>query len=597
MYNKHNYCQSEGHIIMKYIFLLLVTFNASSKNFFDAWSDWNASNRAAIVQVFIPQKTVSENDSFDESAFPQDPKRLTFNDYIGGVPKELEIVKDTYTKGKNSKFKKPKGILLEGLPGTGKTYVVKCLAGELNATIIEVNAADLMDMWVGSGPSKIKQYFEQARATATPGKPTIIFFDEFDSIGSRAGKDEFNSAVTEEKKKTINALLAQMDGFNKDDNIVVIAATNRADDIDDAFKRPGRFDYICKVELPDGQKRLEILNYYITLYACTLDTGVDMAWVADQADGFNCADLRQIVVDAQANAVFREAAMLNQEDFVKATKKRFEATGMAKTNRSRLKTEAEKVTFNNIVGGVPQVIEDLKKHLEDDEYFKALGIKPPSGILFVGPPGTGKTLLAKAIAGEVDAAFFAASASSFIQIFVGTGPKAVRELFDQARVAVQNGHAKKAIIFIDEIDSIGSRSSHTGNSGEDNKTINELLVQMDGFDKDGSILVIGATNRAELLDEALLRPGRFDFIVDIPLPDLQKRADILIHYLTNFPRELNNDIDIVKLAQQTKGFNCAELADVVNKALLNAAHAKRKIVMMNDLELAYKEIAEKKKRF
>lgn len=253
------------------------------------------------------------------------------------------------------------------------------------------------------------------------------------------------------------------------------------------------------------------------------------------------------------------------------------------------------VTFKDIIGGVPQEVLDLKAFLSDDPAFKAVGAERPRGILLVGPPGCGKTLLAQAIAGELDAFFFPASASSFVEIFVGNGPRHVRELFDDAARAIRNEPGKKAIIFIDEIDAIGSRNSYVRDGGEEARTVNELLVQMDGFDKHTNIIVIAATNNAQSLDKALLRPGRFDSIITIRLPDVNKRLKLLEHYCGK--RTLDETIDLKAFAQKTEGFNCAEIKDLVNKAAINAARKKSSCIMHEDFEDAYQELKKLKKLY
>lgn len=260
--------------------------------------------------------------------------------------------------------------------------------------------------------------------------------------------------------------------------------------------------------------------------------------------------------------------------------------------------QPKKIRFKDIAGGVPQEILELKEFLEgSNEIYKSLGIDKPKGYLLAGPTGTGKTLLAKAVAGEIDAEFFSASASSFVELFVGNGPKRVRELFENAKLATSEG--RKAIIFIDEIDSIGTRtdSFFGGGNTEYNNTINELLVQMDGFSSDSNIIVIAATNKPEALDSALKRPGRFDCIINVPLPDIKKREAILNHYLFDRPRNIDSEINIVEYAQKTEGFNCAELKDLVNKALINAVRNKRKILIKEDLETVYQELKKIKRAY
>lgn len=254
----------------------------------------------------------------------------------------------------------------------------------------------------------------------------------------------------------------------------------------------------------------------------------------------------------------------------------------------------KKLTFKDIIGGVPQEILDLKAFLNNDESFKALGAEKPKGILLVGPPGTGKTMLARAVAGELNAEFFATSASSFIEIYVGTGPRKIREIFENASYFTNKKKGNKAIIFIDEIDALGKRNTGEirGGDSERNNTINELLVQLDGFNKNSNIIVMAATNIPDSLDQALLRPGRFDYIVNIPLPDFKKRCALLTYYLSKNNRKIDPNINIEDFARKTESFNCAEINDLVNKAAIHAVRNKQKNLLLQNLESAYNEIKE-----
>lgn len=564
----------------------------TASNLFEQWSAWNQENRNAVISLFIRKEAASTKNPVN-----QEPSIPTFKSYIGGVPQEFEILRDSLVN-EHSAFIRPHGILLEGLPGTGKTYLVKCLAGELGTTIIEISAANLMDMYVGSGPAKIKAEFARARNIAKrTGKPVIVFFDEFDSIGKRIFDDR-NSAVADEINKTVNALLAEIDGFNSDDNIIVIAATNKADYIDEAFKRPGRFDYIIRVLLPDAEKRQQILTFYKDFYKISFADDVNLDELSDLTEGFNCADLHQVIKTIYNKMVIAGTSEARHQDLIDIVYAQRKVKGLDSIQLSKIKkNETSRAGFADVVGGVPQEIEDLKAFLQNDASFAAVGAEKPKGILLQGPPGTGKTLLARALANEIDAAFFAASASSFIEVYVGTGPKAVRELFEQARAVIRDGKVKQAIIFIDEIDSIGSRSGGAGNSPEYQKTINELLVQMDGFHQDEHITVIGATNRADMLDSALLRPGRFDWIVTLDLPDLKKRAAIIHHYLYNKPRSVAPTINIVDIAKKTEGFNCAELKDLINRSAIVAVRHNKMVLGIDDIDQALKDILMIKKQY
>lgn len=252
----------------------------------------------------------------------------------------------------------------------------------------------------------------------------------------------------------------------------------------------------------------------------------------------------------------------------------------------------KKITFQDIIGGVPSEIKDLKEFISDSQYYKDAGAIMPKGYLFYGPPGTGKTLLARAVAGEVNAAFFSLSGSSFTSKYAGEGVELVNEAFEEAEEAIDSGEFDKAIIFIDELDSIGKRSSEdSGVSKDNNRTINALLVKMDGINSNKNIIVIGATNNPDLIDEALKRAGRFEFHIEIKLPDMQKREALLRHYASShYNRTTANDVDFTLLSKETKGFNCADIASLVNRAAIYVARQKQRIITKEAFMVALEQI-------
>ncbi|MEO6121901.1 MAG: AAA family ATPase [Acidimicrobiales bacterium] len=461
----------------------------------------------------------------------------------------------------------PKGILLFGPPGCGKTLMARALAGEAGASFFSISGSDFMERFVGVGAARVRDLFEKAREST----PALIFIDELDSIG-RSRIMGGNVAVNTEQEQSLNQILAEMDGFSPSDGIIVLAATNRPDILDPALLRPGRFDRSVGLELPDEAGRLAILTLHAT--GKVLDEDVDLSVIANRAIGMTGADLANVLNEAALLAARAERTTVAQEQLEEALKRTLEAPErqrrLAMRARSVGKRSAvnDKVTFAD-VAGVDDAIEELseiKSYLAEPSRYLAIGARVPRGILLSGPPGCGKTLLARAVAGEANAAFFSASASEFVEIWVGQGAARVRDLFAEARSVAPS------IVFLDELDAIGGQRGGgpaSGGGSEREATLNQILVELDGFDDRSAVIVMAATNRPDMLDSALVRPGRFDRQVEITLPDRAGRRAILDVHARG--KRLGTDVELDVVASLTQGFSGADLANVLNEAALLAA--------------------------
>ncbi|HET7489510.1 MAG TPA: AAA family ATPase [Acidimicrobiales bacterium] len=458
----------------------------------------------------------------------------------------------------------PKGVLLYGPPGCGKTLLARALAGEVNAAFVSVTGPELLERHVGVGSSRIRDLFAEARQMA----PAIVFIDEIDSLGrSRTGTatDRQTSVAGQEE---LNQILAEMDGFSSSSaGVIVLAATNRPDVLDPALIRPGRFDRTVGLELPTEEGRLSILELYG--HHKVLAAGVDLRAIASKAHGLTGADLASIMNEAALLAGRRGRDAVGQGELEEA----LERTLRAPERQRRLSLRArsvgrrssadERITFDDVagVGDAIDELGDVRDYLASPERFAEMGATPPRGILLSGPPGCGKTLLARAVAGEANAAFISASASEFVEVFVGEGAARIRELFAEARSVAP------AIVFIDELDAVGA-SRGTGASHEHDQTLNQLLTELDGFESRSAVVIIAATNRPDILDPALVRPGRFDRKVEITAPDRAGRRAILDIHAAGKP--LAPDVDLDALAGLTRGFSGADLAGMLNEAAVLA---------------------------
>lgn len=486
----------------------------------------------------------------------------------------------------------PRGVLLVGEPGNGKTLLAKAVAGEANCQFFSITGSDFIEVFVGVGAARVRDLFMQARR----GAPSIIFIDEIDAIGRQRGSG-FGGGH-DEREQTLNQLLTEMDGFDTSESpVIVIAATNMPEVLDKALLRPGRFDRRVEVPYPDLTAREEILKIHAR--SVKLDPAADLSAIAKETSGFSGADLANLMNKAAINASKNNSPTITQADLEVAHRSVLDSQKAEENNaggnpmtRGNSKPKMflpsqVKTSFADVAGcqEAKEELQDFVNFLKNPKHYRRLGAKLPRGVLLVGEPGNGKTLLAKAVAGEANCPFFSVSASEFVEIYVGVGASRVRELFAQAR------KHQPCIVFIDEIDAVGAhRDNGPGSNDERNQTLNQLLTELDGFDtKESSIIVMAATNRPDVLDKALLRPGRLEKRVEVPYPDLKSREDILRVHCKG--KKLEDAIDLSKIARGTPGFSGASLAYLVNEAVLHATKQEHQdTILVADFEAARDKI-------
>ncbi|MGV2497541.1 CDC48 family AAA ATPase [Pelagerythrobacter aerophilus] len=460
----------------------------------------------------------------------------------------------------------PKGVLLHGPPGTGKTRLAQAVANESDAQFFTINGPEIMGSGYGESEKRLREVFEEA----TKHAPAIIFIDEIDSIAPKRAQ-----VTGEAEKRLVAQLLTLMDGLEARSNLVVIAATNRPDAIDEALRRPGRFDREIVIGVPDEKGRREILSIHTR--GMPLGDRVDLDELARVTHGFVGADIAALAREAAIDAVRRIMPKLNldertipaevldelsvtREDFLSSLK-RVQPSAMRE-----VMVQMPRVGWDDI-GGVDDAIDMLKEGIElplkNPEAFRRLGIRSAKGFLLYGPPGTGKTLLAKAVAKEAEANFISMKSSDLLSKWYGESEQQIARMFARARAVAP------CVIFIDEIDSlVPARGSGQGEPQVTGRVVNTILAEMDGLEELQSVVVIGATNRPTLVDPALLRPGRFDELVYVGTPDEKGRAQILGIHTADMP--LAADVDLAGLAAETNRFTGADLEDVVRRAGLNA---------------------------
>jgi transitional endoplasmic reticulum ATPase len=460
----------------------------------------------------------------------------------------------------------PKGVLLYGPPGCGKTLIARAIAHETVANFFSISGPEIIHKFYGESEAHLRKIFEEA----TRKGPSIIFLDEIDAIAPRR-----EAVIGDVEKRVVATLLALMDGLTKRQNVIVIAASNIPNAIDPALRRPGRFDREISIPIPDRNGRLEILEIHSR--GMPLAGDVDMAHLAEITHGFVGADLE---------ALCREAAMIclrhimSEIDYA-LTSIPYEQLAGLEVEMSdflgalrEVEPSAIREVFVEIpdvrwddVGGLRQtkarLIEAIEWPLKYGDLFDKAGIRPPKGILLTGPPGCGKTLLAKAIATESRVNFISVKGPSLLSKYVGESEKGVREVFRKAR------QAAPCIVFFDEIDAlIPRRNSGTSDSHVSERVLSQFLAELDGVEELKGVLVLGATNRLDLLDPAMLRPGRFDDVIKIPLPNETERAEIFTVHLRNKP--LAKEVDVADLASRTPEFSGADIAGACYRAALDA---------------------------
>jgi ATP-dependent Zn protease len=566
-----------------------------------------ALDKLELLDAAILQE-IEKYDASAKSKFAKKRKALLknrsprkfFKDIAGDIPQDiLEIVEFLYNPEKFERFgvSMPRGILLEGPPGTGKTSIAKAIAQSIGAAFFNANGSEFVDKWVGQGPANIRKLFQKATNAISSNEYdfAIVFIDEIDAVATQ--RSGLSDGGNKEFDNTVNELLAQMDGLNTPTGLLVIAATNNASCLDDALLRPGRFDRIVKIGLPIEKSRVAIIEYYLEKMA-SVSNQIDINTLAQRTGGFNGADLKQMVTEAAINAIRANDAMLEQKHLLAACDKIMRSVKQRKKwngafgnySYESMDNKSNRDAFKALAGTLPDDVLEIIDFINNTDRFKKMGAQMPKGALLEGPPGTGKTTIARCIAQSAGAAFFNVNGSEFVNKYVGQGPANVRRLFDAARTAVESGGCKKAIIFIDELDAVGRQRGSDGCSERDN-TLNELLAQMDGFAANSSIFIIAATNNACLLDTALKRPGRFDRIIKIGLPDETSRLAILMHYAKQLPTCARLVFDT--LAKATKGVSGAVLKNLVNEAAVFAARDKdAQCVEQIHFELALKKIIE-----
>ncbi len=520
--------------------------------------------------------------------------RTTYED-IGGLHEEIQRVREMVELPlrhpelfQRLGIEPPKGVLLHGPPGCGKTLLARAVANESEANFFSINGPEIMSKFYGESEARLREIFQQAQQNS----PSIIFIDELDAIAPK--REEVTGEV---ERRVVAQLLALMDGLSGRGNVIVIGATNRRSALDPALRRPGRFDREIEIGVPDKQGRYEVVQIHTR--GMPLAEDVTLKKLSEMTHGYTGADLAALCRETAMKALRRYLPQINleeervppsvlermevkMEDFLNAYKE------ITPTAMREVYIEVPTVHWDDI-GGLEEVKQQLKEAVEwplkRPEIFKRLGIRPPKGILLFGPPGCGKTLLARAVATESEANFITIKGPEVFSKWVGESEKAIREVFRKGRMA------SPAVIFFDEIDSlVPRRGLGFADSGVTERVISQLLTEMDGIVTLEDIVVIAATNRPDIVDPAVLRPGRFDRLIYVPAPDEKSRFEIFKIYIKDMP--LTKDVDLTNLANITQNYSGADIDALCREAAMHAlrGNVNAKEVKMEDFQEAMKII-------
>ncbi|KAB2609312.1 cell division cycle protein 48-like protein [Pyrus ussuriensis x Pyrus communis] len=502
----------------------------------------------------------------------EDEERLEDVGYddVGGVRKQMAQIRESVELPlrhpqlfKSIGVKPPKGILLYGPPGTGKTLIARAVANETGAFFLLINGPEIMSKMAGESESNLRKAFEEAEKNA----PSIIFIDEIDSIAPKREKTH-----GEVERRIVSQLLTLMDGLKSRAHVIVMGATNRPNSIDPALRRFGRFDREIDIGVPDEVGRLEVLRIHTKRMKLADD--VDLERVAKDTHGFVGADLAALCTEAALQCIREKMDVIDLEDetidaevlnSMAVTNEHFQ-TSLSSTNPSALRETVSFIClfqfclFLSLGVASFTCLETVSMPVEHPEMFEKFGMSPSKGVLFYGPPGCGKTLLAKAIASECQANFISIKGPELLTMWFGESEANVREIFDKAR------QSAPCVLFFDELDSIATqRGNSVGDAGgAGDRVLNQLLTEMDGMNAKKTVFIIGATNRPDIIDPALLRPGRLDQLIYIPLPDEASRLQIFKACLRKSP--ISKDIDLAALARYTHGFSGADITEICQRA-------------------------------